>query len=230
MKKQEIHSLLVLAMVLMVYLVLSFVIPFNHTGTFWLGFVFGLVGIGLGTAGVMVAFQGKRTVTSKFYGFPIVRVALIYTACQLIVSFLLMGLSFLPAWVGVVVCIILFALAVIGLVATDATRDEIERQDAGQKINTQIMIGLRARAEVLAEQFGNDDAGAELKKLAEDLRSSDPVSSTAAVMQEMQLEQLLGQIGQALRTGDNAAAMQLCRDARNVLAERNGIAVAGKGR
>ena len=109
-------------------LVLALVIPFKHTATFWIGFAFGIVGIIASAIGTVIAFKNGESAKSKFYGFPIARIALIYAIVQVIVSFIFMGIAkFCPSWVGIIVCVILLVLAVIGFIAADAMRDEIER-------------------------------------------------------------------------------------------------------
>ena len=86
MNKNKIRFFAALAIVLVVYNVLAFAIPFPKNGCFWAAWVFGLVAILAQAAFLLLAFQHGDGAKSKFYGFPIARVTTIYMVIQLILS------------------------------------------------------------------------------------------------------------------------------------------------
>ena len=73
----------------------------------------------------------------------------------------------------------------------------------------------------LVAQCDNASAKADLKKLSEALRFSDPVSSDATVETEAELKHLLDELQTALVDGEFAGIGGLCKQAKTVLAERN---------
>ena len=117
MNKNKIRFFAALAIVLVVYNVLAFAIPFPKNGCFWGAWVFGLVAILAQAAFLLLAFQHGDGAKSKFYGFPVARVGIAYLCVQLALSFLFMGLAFVkcPAWIPVVLSVILLA---VGITAT----------------------------------------------------------------------------------------------------------------
>ena len=120
MDKNKIRGIAALAIVLVVYNVLAFAIPFPKNGCFWAAWVFGLVAILAQAAFLLLAFQHGEGAKSKFYGFPVARVGVVYLCVQLALSFLFMGLAFVkcPAWIPVVLSVILLAAAALGLIVT----------------------------------------------------------------------------------------------------------------
>lgn len=229
MSKNKIRGIIILGVVLVAYLVLALVIPFKHTGTYWVGFAFGIIGIIVSAIGVLIAFKGAESAKSKFYGFPIARLVVIYAIIQIVVSFLLMGLGFIcPVWVGIIVCVLLLVFVIIGLVATDAARDEIERQDVVIKTDVKAMRNLQSRINMLVNNCENEVVKDSVKKLAEEFRFSDPVSSEALVEIEDQLASLMDELEKAVIDGDNEGAQELIKKLSGVLQERNRLCKLNK--
>ena len=72
----------VLAILLVAYLLVIFLIPFAHTAVFWVSFVFTLIAFGVVAAACWLAFVRKPDTESRFYGFPIARIGVIYGAAM----------------------------------------------------------------------------------------------------------------------------------------------------
>ena len=126
--KNQIRSIVTVVVIFAVYNVLSFVLPFKHTGIFWIGYSFGLVSLIVSLMIFALAFGKDGTAKSRFYGFPIARIGVLYSAAQVPLSFLTMalaGMAGIPLWPFVLVFILILGAAVLGTVATDATREEI---------------------------------------------------------------------------------------------------------
>ncbi len=229
--KNQLRGLVVLAVLLAVYHVIVFVIPFPHRGPFWPAYLFGLAAI-LAQAGILwVAFRGADSPRSKFYGIPIARVGVLYLAIQLCLSLVAMALGFIegcPGWPFAVLFALLLAAVVLGVAATDATRDELQRQDGSLRRSVSKMRALQSLGQTLAAQCEDPAAEQELRKLADELRFSDPVSSPATAGTETELAGLLDELQRALLEGDIPGVTGLCRRARTVLAERNRICKLNK--
>lgn len=229
MKKISIRSIAVLGIVLIAFLILSWAIPFQRTAAYWVGFVFGIIGILAAALGMAAAFKKGGDTRSKFYGFPIARIAVIYLVAQLIFSFILMGLSFIvPFWIGLIVCILILLGALLGFIAADAARDEIERQDVQLKQDVSSMRALQSKINVLVNNCEDTEVKAVVQKLARDFRYSDPVSSTDTAEIEEQLGILLAEVEDALLEGDNEGAIELAKKLSGMLQERNRICKLAK--
>ena len=102
--------------------------------------------------------------------------------------------SGVPVWVAVLIYAIALGVAAIGLISADAVREEIQRQDVKLKKDVSFMRNLQSKVCQMATQC---DAP-ELKRFAEDIRYSDPVSSDALGDIEQFLDESLGLIHDGL--------------------------------
>ena len=219
---------IVLAVVLAVFCVVAFALPFVKNGVFWVSLIMGVVAIAAQLYVMKTAFAKGESARSKFYGWPIARVGVLYLAAQLVLSLLFMGLAkWVPLWVVIVVCAVLLGAAVIGFIATDATRDEIERQDVKLKKDVTAMRDLQSKARAMVGQL-DGDAGKALEELSDKLRFSDPVSGSPLWEIEAELTETLDTLQQAVVDGDRDAVLTLCRKASLTLAERNRVCKLNK--
>lgn len=218
MKKDMIRAGIALGILLVLYHLLAFMIPFEKTAAFWISYGFTLAAFAVVLASVYIAFLRKGDAKSRFYGFPIARIGIIYGAAQLVVGFLFMALgTYIAWWVAVLVYSVGLGAALIGLVGAEAVVDEIHVQDEKLKKDVTVMRTLQSKVNQMAV---NCDAQ-ELKQFAEELRYSDPVSSEALFEAEQDLSAVVDELQQAVIDGDSAAVGQLCRRASAMLAERN---------
>ena len=181
LSKNAVRFLIFIGLALLVFNVIAFVVPFAKTGTFWIGYLFGMISI-LGQIAVMkLAFNGTTTVRSKFYGFPVARIGIIYAVVQVLLSIFVMALAaYIPAWIPVVIFIILFAIAAAGLVASDTVREEVVHQDAKIVEDVKAMRNLQSKMNMLVSQSDcNEEVKSALSSLAEEIKYSDPVSGKA---------------------------------------------------
>lgn len=221
MDKNTTRFLAVLAILLVVFLLIAFVVPFSKTASFWLALGFGLLAIAAQLFIQSKAFVGPDA-RSKFYGFPIGRVGVLYLAVQLALSLLAMALaSVLPPWVAAVVFLLLLAAAALGFLAADAVRDEVERQDAKLKSDVAVMRALQSQAASLAPQCDDPEARAALAEISEQFRYSDPVSSPATAEAETELGAVLEELQASLLDRDTAAVAPLTAKLQALLTERN---------
>ena len=126
MKKNTIRWWVLLGVVLVVYNVLAFALPFPKTAVFAVSYLFSMIAILAQIYVIRTAFYRGEGVKSKFYGFPIAKVGVIYLAIQLIggLVFMALGLA-VPVWLPLVLYVVLLGIAVAGFVAVDAARDEV---------------------------------------------------------------------------------------------------------
>lgn len=222
MKKSVIRGLVTQAVLLAVLSVVAFVLPFVRTSVFWLGYLFGILAIAVQFYVYKISFAAGTDAKSKFYGMPIARIGLIYLVVQLLVSLVEMAAAaVLPWWLALVVNIILAAWAVLGCLAAESVRDEVERQDARLKMDTGSMRRMQAVAAGLADICADSELKTLVKGLAEQFRYSDPVSAEATAELEQMLEMQLNDLKRILRDGDCETAKELISQIADALAERN---------
>lgn len=218
MKKRLLRGSVCLGVVLALYLLVAFLIPFAKTAVFWLSFGFTLAAFGVTAFSLYIAFLKKPDAKSRFYGFPIAKIGVIYGGAQLLLWLVFMALGkWLPVWVAALVYAIALGAAVIGLVSADAVAEEIHTQDEQLKKNVTFMRALQSQVNQMAAQCSLP----EIKQFSEEVRYSDPVSSDALADIERDLSAAVDDLQAAIVDGDKAAASQLVKKADNLLKERN---------
>lgn len=229
MKKSEIRSYIVLAIVFAVFTVISFAVPFDKNSIFGFGYIFGCIAIVFQVYFFKISFFVEGDAKSKFYGFPIARVGGIYLAVQMIASFIEMAVGkYIPFWVVLIINVLIIAFAAVGCIATDAVRDEIERQDVNLKKVVNRMRNLQSLASSLEGQCSDAGLKKILNKLAEEFRYSDPVSADPTEALEEDLFIQLQDVQKAIVDGDTESVAKLCEGVILTLRERNRLCAINK--
>ncbi len=126
MKKNSIRWWMTLVIVLVVYNVIVFAIPFPKTSVFFLSWAFTLASFGAQIYVIYTAFYQGEGIKSKFYGWPIARIGVCYLALQLALGlvFIAVGIAVMvPLWLPLVLYVVLLGAAAVGLISVDAMRD-----------------------------------------------------------------------------------------------------------
>lgn len=229
MKKNAIRWWVVLGVVLVVYNVLAFALPFPKTAVFAVSYLFTMIAILAQIYVIRTAFYRGEGVKSKFYGFPIAKLGVIYLAVQLIAGLVFMALGLIvPVWLSLALYVVLLGVAAAGFVAADAARDEVVRQEVKLEKDVSRMREFQAKGRALVTLNQIPEAARPLEKLAEDLRFSDPVSSEALTEIEDQLAECLAQLQEAVSAQKTEQILSVCQEAERILAERNQLCKLSK--
>ena len=228
MTKNTSRGMIMLAILLAVFSVIAFVIPFPKNTVFWIAYICGVFAI-LFQLYIFKSSFGKADARSRFYGFPIARLGIYYLVIQLIASIVEIALSkFLPTWVVIIINVIILAFALIGCITTETMRDEIAVQDTKLKKNVSSMRELQSISATLTDQTNDAELKKELKKVAEEFRYSDPLSSEKTEALETDLQARMSDLQQAVIDGDVEGARDLCNKLLSCLRERNRICSLNK--
>ena len=225
MKKNFTRSAICLGVLLLLYILLAFLIPFPKTAVFWLSFGFTLVAFAVTGWALYTAFLKNPGATSRFYGFPIARIGVIYGGGQLVCGLLFMALGkWIPTWLAVLVYAAMLGATVIGLMGAETVVDTIQSQDQKLKQDVRFMRELQSKVNQMAAQCSLP----EVKQFCENIRYSDPVSSEALAEIDLDLSAAVDNLQSAIVDGDNIAIRQLAQKADNVLSERNRLCKLNK--
>lgn len=229
LNEKEKKGVLVLALLFVVYTLIVLAVPFAKGGMFWLTYLFTAVAFGVQAYVFKLSFEKEAGAKSKFYGFPIARVGVLYLAVQIVLGLVFMALAVVaPVWLALVLYLALLVAAAVGVIATDSIRDEVERQDTQLKKDVATMRALQSKAAALPARCEDATAKAALEKLAEEFRYSDPVSAPALTDLETDMAATMEELSAAVTDGDNAAVLALCKKISATLAERNRLCKLNK--
>jgi len=219
--KNKAMSIVTVIIILAVYNVIAFVLPFDRDGGFWAGYGFSMLALLL-TAGVsFYAFQ-REGIKSKVYGMPLISVVWRYLIIQLVVGFLQMALQkYIPFQYGIVANVILLGACLIGLISVDAGKAEIERVDEKVKEKVFYIKSLQADVEGYVDRALNESIKKVLKELGETIRYSDPMSNPQLAAIENKIENKTAILSEAVEKADDDLIKGLCNELQQLFAERN---------
>ena len=229
MKKDTLRLLIIGAVALIAYNFAVFMIPCYKTATFWVSWGFSLLSFAVSGYGIYTGLIKNPDAKSRFYGFPIARIGVLYLVAQVAVGGVCMAIGHIvPWWLATVVFTIGFALTLIGVVSAEAIVDQIQYQDNKIKESVALMRGLQSKVRPMAAQIEDAEAAAAVSAFAEEIRYSDPVSSEAIRDAEAELSAAIDALQAAVVEGDAQQIKLACRQASAQLAERNRLCKLNK--
>jgi hypothetical protein len=220
LSKNKTMSLVMVGVILVLYNVVVFVIPFIRGGGFWTGYGFSMLALLLAVSVGQYLFD-REGLKSKIYGLPLVSVIWRYLVVQLIVGVLEMALPMVPFQYEIALNVILLGACIIGLIAVDISADEIERIDEKVKEKVFYIKSLQVDIECLADRVADEPAKKLLKDVAETIRYSDPMSGPQLATIENKIEAKVSVLTDAVEKADIDSISLLCNELQQLFSERN---------
>ncbi len=213
-------SLLAACIILALFHVVAFVIPFVRGKLFWTGYGFSTLAILL-TVCVSFYALGHEGLKSKFYGWPLLSLAWRYATVQLIAGLLEMAVPSVPFPLALVFNTVLLAGCLIGLIGTGISKNEIERID--EKIMAKVFYikSLQADVEALISKCTDHTGKTAVKELAEALRYSDPISSPFLAAIEQDITAKVAELAVIAGSLDSSEIKNMCHEIQQLITERN---------
>ena len=215
MKKNSTKGYVILGILFALISIIAFAVPTSKTATFWIAYVFTAAAFAA-QIGIWKTALGKEgTLKSKFLGFPLVHIGIVYAVIQVIAFAVFMFVPTLPAWSAIVVCSVIAGISAVCMISADAGRDEIERVEAKVQKKVFYIRELQADIELLADNETNADVKTALTQLAEKIRFSDPMSNE----QLADLEDKISTKIEELKT--TSSQLEIITELNSLLDERN---------
>lgn len=229
MNKNGIKGYISLAIILVVFSVIAFVLPFQKNAVFCIAYLSGVIAIAYQIYVFKISFGGDSDAKSRFYGFPIARIGVIYMIVQLAVSIIeIVCAAYAPLWVCIILNVVLLGIVALGCIAADTMKEEIIKQDVKIKKDVSNMRNLQSMSATLAGQCEEKELKKLLSDMAEEFKYSDPVTSENTKDIEEELKEQMNEIQSAIIDGDDAGAMDLSKKILGTLAERNRLCKLNK--
>ena len=215
MKKNSTKGYVILGILFALVSIIAFAVPTAKTATFWIAYAFTAVAFAA-QIGIWKATLGKEdTLKSKFLGFPVVHIGIVYAIIQTVAFAVFMFVSRLPTWSAIVVCSIIAGVFAVCMISADAGRNEIERVEAKVQKKVFYIRELQADIELLVDKESDATVKTALSQLAEKIRFSDPMSNE----QLADLENKISSKVAELKT--TSSKLEIITDLNSLLDERN---------
>lgn len=215
MKKNSTKGYVLLGILFALVSIIAFAVPTAKTATFWIAYVFTAAAFAA-QIGIWKTALGKEgTLKSKFLGFPIVHIGIVYAIIQVIAFAVFLFAPTLPTWSAIVVCPIIVGLSAVCMISADAGRNEIERVEAKVQNKVFYVREMQADIELLADNESDAAVKTALTHLAEKIRFSDPMSNE----QLADLENKISIKAAELKTA--SSKLEIITELNSLLDERN---------
>ena len=214
MKKDSVKGYVLIGIIFILITVVSLAIPTSKNAAFWIAYIFTVVAL----AAQIVLWKrtfGHKELKSKFLGFPIVHIGIVYLIVQIAVLFVFVFAEKLPAWSALVTCTVIAAMAAIFMIAADVGRTEIEKVE--QKVQGKVFYikNLQVDIEILASAEKDAKTKKALEQLADKIRFSDPMSNE----QLAPLEERIAIAVESLKSSDDK--LEIINQLNKLIDERN---------
>lgn len=215
MKKNSTKGYVLLGILFALVSIIAFAVPTAKTATFWIAYVFTAAAFAA-QIGIWKTALGKEgTLKSKFLGFPIVHIGIVYAIIQVIAFAVFLFAPTLPTLSAIVVCPIIAGLSAVCMISADAGRNEIERVEAKVQNKVFYVREMQANIELLADNESDAAVKTALTHLAEKIRFSDPMSNE----QLADLENKISIKAAELKTA--SSKLEIITELNSLLDERN---------
>lgn len=215
MKKNGLLAYVALGIVFVLFNVVAFAAPTEKTATFWIAYAFTVIAFVIQIALWKIAFNKKDSLKSKFLGASVISVGIIYLIIQLIAFAVFMICSDISAWIALIVCAVILCVSLLCVIAGKAGANSIDRVEEKIKAKRAFIQFLQVDIEMLAESESDAEIKTLLKKLAEKVRFSDPMSHE--MLGELE-SRITGKVEEMKTSVDKK---KLISEVEMLLAERN---------
>ena len=214
MKKNSTKGYVILGILFALISIIAFAVPTTKTATFWIAYVFTSAAF---AAQIIIWNKalGKEKLKSKFLGFPVAHIGIVYAIVQTVAFAVFMFVPTLPAWSAIVVCSVIAGISAVCMISVDAGCNEIERVEAKVQKKVFYIRELQVDVELIAAAETDTDTKVALTQLAEKIRFSDPMSNE----QLADLEDKISTKIEELKT--TSSQLEIITELNSLLDERN---------
>lgn len=215
MKNNSAKGYAALGILFVLLSVIAFVLPTDKTATFWIAYGFSVVAFGAQLAIWPKALGKEEPLKSKFLGFPVISIGIVYLVVQTLAFVLFLLIPTLPSWSAIVVCALIAGISGVCLIGADIGGSEIKRVEEKVKTKVFYLKELQTEVELLADKEADSTIKAALTQLATKIRFSDPMSSPQLANLEATITAKVQELKKSNSKGEIITEITLLLEERN---------------
>ena len=215
MKKDSTKGYFIPGILFALVSVITFSVPTAKTAPFWIAYAFSAVALAAQIPIWKVTLDRDNKLKSKFLSCSVLHIGIVYLIVQFVAFVVFLFVPTAPAWISVVVCVMIAGISAVCMIAVDIGRNEIERVET--KVQTKVFYikSLQANVELLVGQEPDPETKAALVQLAEKIRFSDPMSYEQLADVEAQIAEKVSDLKAAGNKGKIITEIHSLLDERN---------------
>lgn len=127
MKKNSSKGYILLGIAFVLVSVIAFTVPAAKTTVFWISYVFTVIAFAAQIVIWKAALGRAESLKSKFLGFSVVHIGMVYLVVQIIAFAVFLFIPTLPVWNVVIICSVIAGVSIICMIAVIIGCNEISR-------------------------------------------------------------------------------------------------------
>lgn len=220
-------SLAIWAIFFVVYNLLIFLFLKPQTPVFWISYGFMVLAFGLQILGMYLSFK-EFSVQAVFFGIPLAQFTLFYFCAEFFMSFVFMLFQAITWKIPLFLQLLLLAVYAVVAIVSVATRDaSVAAKDRVQQ-SAAVMRVSTIDIEMLRDEARDPELKNQLRRLAEAVRYSDPMTNDFVADVDARIRQETMALQTYCEDGDTAAAKESCGKLQRLYVERNKKLMASK--
>ena len=192
----------------------------KYDGAFWAGYIFIMLAF-IGQAACSYKFFNSENKEQYFLNLPLMTLSYTGLIVSVIAGTICMAIPSLPNWIGVIIAVLVIAFYAVAIVKAQGATEIVAGVDKKIKAQTFFIKSLTIDLETLSAKANNDEMKAEVKKIAEVCRYSDPMSSDALASVEGQIAIKFNALEKAVEENKTDDVKTICEEMNILLADRN---------
>ncbi len=201
---------------------IAFLVPSNSQfeENYWTAYAFITIAfiLQLGTA----YFACKQTNAKKlFLNIPTVTISFATLIATALVSIFTATADGMPVWLGSILCFTCFAIGVVATLLAKTAADNISRIDDKIKVKTIFIKALAVHTDTLVASSQIPEIKAQVIKVHEAVRYSDPMSNEVLSSVETQITLKFNQLQEAVSQNDVSMVQTIANEMLVLINDRN---------
>ena len=188
MKNNKILMNVVLGILFVVFNVIVFQIPVIHTDSYWIVYGFTCVAFAMQFYVWNLTLTSNEEIKSKFLGYPITNVSVLYFFVQLLVCWYVMVNNNIEQWKVIIINVVVLGTASSCICFTQVGKNYIGDIDKKVAAKVEFIKDTMVELNLISNELKETDEKQAMEKLIEIVRYSDPMSSEKLAGLEKEIE------------------------------------------
>ena len=211
---------LIYVILLGVFNLLVFTISKSRNDVFWLSYGFMTLAFVVQIVSMFMSFK-SADVETAFFGIPLASFSIFYLCAELVIGALFMIFQMASFTLALVIQVLVLAVFLIIAIISLLSRDTVQQISDNVKEHVSNLKSVLVDIEMLMDGCTDPELKADLRKLSETVKYSDPISNEAVADVEQRIMRKISELRINIDDNQIADAKQSCADLERLYIERN---------
>lgn len=211
---------LIYVILLGVFNLLVFTISKSRNDVFWLSYGFMTLAFVVQIVSMFMSFK-SADVETAFFGIPLASFSVFYLCAELVIGALFMIFQMASFTLALVIQVLVLAVFLIIAIISLLSRDTVQQISDNVKEHVSNLKSVLVDIEMLMDGCTDPELKADLRKLSETVKYSDPISNEAVADVEQRIMRKISELRINIDDNQIADAKQSCADLERLYVERD---------